>query len=181
MHPLVTQLQQRLEAAQADYVKYYEALLAIRDQSSEFTQSDRVDLIYLLRELVSVAETVKKEGNKTSGLQQRLTCVVWSDENRARPDLAGPVRGAIATGTPSVGSMSSLPKWETDPDGVQELCIWLDIPVGPFASGDARFHWPTIQEKMNAALSEAKPIPPVLAGALRPTFTVSVRARSTSK
>lgn len=124
---------------------------------SQQTKESLVDRAYFLRELRDLSDDIRKECDRTHNIMCQAACMLWATENVNEPHNAKPIHGEIATGTPTVKTMASLPK--PGNKAFIELMDWLGIKSEK-GLGACRPHWPSMVELVTKEAEAGRPLPP---------------------
>lgn len=146
-----------LKASHADL---YAKLIEARDSAAKFSQEELVDIAFILRSTAILAEDIRKECNAIREMMEKVACLKWMTDNMNNPDSGKPtsIRGILASGTPDLRQMASLPRPNTDPKGYESLM--KSIGAITAARKDlVRPHWPGLTEWITKLAKKGKPLP----------------------
>jgi len=124
---------------------------AIKKMVQGLETRDLVDSIYVLREVVELTNTIKKEAEKVRKILAKvgvLHCDAFLIEK---------VQTAFCTGKPQETSEFSFPhKRDINPEQFDTIMRSLGIPKDVYEKELVRLHWPEFQKYCQALLADAK-------------------------
>lgn len=144
--------------AKSSHADLYRHLIYVRDNLKDLTQEDLVDIALVLRSISALADDIRKECNGIKELVERVVCLRWVQATLNDPGAPDAIRGELATGTPDVRQMASLPRPNSDPEGYEKLM--RSIGAITAARKDlVRPHWPGLTEWITRLAKKGKQLP----------------------
>lgn len=161
------------------YAALLKAQRVIKDPKT--TQADRVDAVFLVRQVERLADDTRKEFRKTRELGERITCLVWTAQSEADAAQARSVKGRYVTATPNMRMAANLPSHKHDPEGYAAFMqsIGVDVASAAVQCGAIQLHYPGVERLITECTANAKPLPAGLpADKLIPVYSLTLRERS---
>ncbi len=146
--------------------------------SPELTQGDRADLAYLMREMGSMMDHLRKETNDRRRMLDRVMCMVWTSQCEDKPDTRRSIHGALATATPKIKMSVNVPSPKSDPVGFAALCTHFGLSPDAIEMGLMRVHWPSLVEHVSELAENGLPLPPgVRVDSLSPIYSTTLKGK----
>ena len=117
------------------------------------TAEDLSDVAFVLKEIETVVTDLRKETTSLKETFEKACAIVWSTGMDG-----GPIRGELATGTPRLGEMASLPNIKKDPEKFKALMDFLGCPE--YVQRYMTPHWPTLTAMLTDRAIEGMKLPP---------------------
>jgi hypothetical protein len=116
--------------------------------------NEQADRVYALRESEKVMADLAKEVRKLFDLQQKLACIT---------QMTGTQDEAITEycrGKADEKQILDVPyKRDKDPEAFDKIMEHIGVPSSVYMAELVRFHWPNMQDFLNAQLAEGRSIP----------------------
>lgn len=147
--------------------KLYEFILRAKQGGggAAMSQGERVDLAFVAREGAKLADDCRKEFTALQELLEGVVCAVWVQDGVNDPDAtSSTISGELASGSPDVRQMVSLPREKNDPVAFKKLCNHLGIMGRAFKNRVFKLHWPSLVDYVSERLASGKPLPPGVKG-----------------
>jgi len=141
------------------YLDTYALLAEIRDcvreHKADYKITNNVDFLYVMRETSKIANDLRKECDGIIKIFENVTCALWVTQNEA-----GPIRGALATGSPDLKVGVNLPNQNREPEKFEALMNFFKIPNDAVKNKVVKLYWPGLCEHISNLIEEGKPLPP---------------------
>ena len=139
------------------YLRYYRLLSVLRDRvkDKEYTLSQTLDLIYVLRETSKQLDDLRKEANGVEAIMINIACLLYLTKGGRTP-----IRGKLAVGSPNVKMNARIPHMKRNPEEFAALMKYFKIPIGPVEEGILKPYWPSMMEHFSKCAEEGRPLPP---------------------
>lgn len=140
----------------------FKLLLECRGPPDGAECGDLVDMAFLMRKAMELAEDLRKELRGTKEFLERFICLRWLVDakgvNDADVDMC--IRGKLATGTPRVRTTASLPLETKDPKAYYAFMKRIGVFGQAIRRGLVRPHWPSVTDYLSDLMAQGKPLPP---------------------
>lgn len=170
MDSLVVKYQQKLEVFRRTYMAQQDELAALLTlaQSLKITDENMADLGFLCREIGKVLDDLRKEFNAKSEFLAKVICL-----RAVHSGAHEPIRGDLATATPTPKLAATLPKRGT-PE-YYALMEWLGVPREAAETKVLDFHFKGLEELITQRVENGAEKPPI--NVAHTSYTCSFRAR----
>lgn len=150
----------------------FELLLECRDPPGKSKNEDLVDLAFLMRKAMVLAEDLRKELRGAKEQLEKIICIRWlaSTETMDVAKIDMSIRGKLAVGTPRVKTTASLPLAERNPKEYAAFMRRIGVFGQAIRWGLVRPHWPSVTEYFSDLMAKGRPLPP----GIDPSRTYSV-------
>ena len=166
---------QKYKEIKSLYLETYQLLSIARDdlKRSEFTTSDIVDLVYVMRETSKIINDLRKEIDGIKQQFENVGCLI----SISLGDLE-PIRTSLATGSPKLRLAAKIPSQTKDPDNFALLMDYLGVSKDAVANKCVKPHWPGLVEWISNDASMGKPLPPGIdPNSSYPVYSITIRAK----
>jgi len=180
MNPQVKAAVRVLRDLKKQHATLYTALSRMRDKANVagLTQSDRVDVAYVLKEAAKLLDDLRKEANHSRELIENVACAVFVQEHAASLDPPSNIKGQFVTGTPDVKEAASLPRKSVDPDRYYAMMKALGVEDSALEADVVRPHWPTIVDLLTKrAEAGLQPIAGIDPSSTYPVYSIRLLCR----
>lgn len=155
---MLKQLLNEYRLASVTHAVLYEKLIKLRDTAASLSQEDLVDCAYILRETAKLLDDMRKESTAIRELIERVICLKWVQQSLQDESTDTAIRGQLATGTPDVRQMASLPLPNKNPEEFEALM--RSIGAVTAAKKDlVRPYWPGLTNWITNLVKKGKPLP----------------------
>ena len=137
-------------------------------KNHQVSSPDMVDIGFFFREIMTLADDLRKEAKARSELAGKLICLDTIETGDTT------TRGQYATGSSEGGVKPSLPRVGSPEH--EQLCDLFGVAEGNREV--VRFHWKTIKEQMEQAAQDGKDFPVIIP--TTPDFKTVYRRRNNS-
>lgn len=164
MHRIISQITQAHESLSGIHAKWYGLISyvkkAIRDGESNLSQSDRVDLIYLLKGINEVFDDLRKETKSTREQLDAILCTIYVIESKENSNTDKSIKGGLASATPRLTMQPKLPSPTKHPTKYGNVLRGLGVVNDEvIRRGIFRIHWPSMVKWCTELAEEGKPFP----------------------
>ena len=149
-----------LNGQRATLYGYHKDLLALiriistRVKASQLTKEELVDCCLLLRDIMELAEDLKKETNALMEDAGDCAALLWTLD----PTAKGPITGTLAKGIIKQKVYPKLPSKKHEPERHQILLEALGLRPGADANLFS-ISWPRLVDKLSAEYEAGLPLP----------------------
>lgn len=154
------ELTERLTDIEEAHAETFKLLLECRTPPMGATNEDLVDLSFIMREAENLCEDLRKELRGARDFLGRIICMRWLYENLNTLDVDMSIRGKLATGTPQVRTMASLPLPEKDPEAFVAFMKRIGVFGQALKRSLVKVHWPAVTDYLTDLIAKGKPLPP---------------------
>lgn len=160
----------------------YKTLLILRALATkpEVYLPELIDCCFVVKEISRLADDLRKELNGVIKSIAKTMCTQFLSqmENINNPEDPTPLRGQLATGSPKVRRMASIPNMRSDPENYMKLMKALGFTEDAVKMNIARIHFPTLTKLVIERDENGVALPPGLENAtLYPEYSVMLRGR----
>lgn len=148
MNKTAERLKKKLEKEQSELLFELQELKELSKRNLEFNLADLVDIGYLLRELATIKENLRKEINRTLKQVDKTIGIKITQKNMEDPNnITDSAKGELASGKVRVTQQPVLPKRDTEEHKALLAELGITDPLNVVA-----FHWPSMTETLTQNL-----------------------------
>lgn len=153
---------------------FYMRLQDLTDEIRESLEPKRcADASYVLKSCIKYAKDLAREMDNCSFVIQRIGCLV-----QAQKMDADPIHGELATGTPDITHVVSIPNFKKNREECIKLMKNLGVPDILCVGGAVRPHWPAMVQALSDRITSGTPLPEGIDGKTTyPKYSINTRAR----
>jgi len=152
---MIAQLVEEYGDVKNIYGSLYSKLVDIRVHSKDLSQEERVNILYIIKEISKYCNDLRKECDGIVDLIEKLVCAIHTHRG-----ITEPIRASLATGSPKVTLSVKIPNRKRDPEKYKLLMNYLGVPDEAACEGTVRPHWPSICAKLTEMAENGEPSPP---------------------
>lgn len=147
------------KALQRCYKEQYRYIVQLREKLERLPLTEAIDIGFLLREMGTLSEDLRKELGHLRELLERIVCIKWIAHSLNDPSKAQPIRGELATGSPDVKQAAALPREKDNPAAYAAFMSQLGVSGDALNFSLVRPHWPAMMDYFSALAEKGKPLP----------------------
>jgi len=155
------------------YAQLAELRDCMREGTGKYDMKDMVSFIYIMREVSTLANDLRKECDGIQKMFENSVCAIWVIQGNNKP-----IRSALATGSPDLKLGVSIPNQKREPEAFKELMEYFKIPENVIEDNILKPYWPGLCEHISQLAEEGKPLPPGIdPNKTYPTYSVRIKRR----
>ena len=156
---ILSRLTRKLKIVEREHKTIYDVILDCRQQAVDIPNETLVDIAFILRSMSEYCNDLRKEMDKNREFVEKIACMRWVQDS-LNDNTDSPIRGKLATGTPQLRQMASLPSQSKDPINYVKFMKRIGVFGQALKRGLVRTHWPSIVDYITELTEKGKPLPP---------------------